>query len=331
MRTLLVTLIVSINIDIYICQREGEICENRKGEKGVCRLYLNCPYSISDVGPKGEIQGCNIEPLPLLCCQKSKPYTPFDENSLRLRKCREFHPNRTIIPPDAFLGGRDSIAKENPHMAVLGYGKPDDIQWQCGGSLISQEFVLTAAHCLYSRLGELKFVRLGELDLASTTDDADPQDFLVKRTYRHPSYNGVAKYHDIALVQLHQPAKLTAYVKPICLPITENITYMIPKAMGWGLTSLDACRKIYGTSFEFREGILDKLQLCANGGDIISDTCPGDSGGPLEIRNDQYEFSSFPEIVGITSFGKGCGLAAGVYTRVSPYVPWIEKIVWPNL
>ncbi|GJQ73803.1 hypothetical protein Trydic_g18743 [Trypoxylus dichotomus] len=197
--------------------------------------------------------------------------------------------------------------------------------------------------------GKLKFIRLGELDLASTTDDADPQDFLVKEVYPHPSYNGIAKYHDIGLVQLHQPAKLTAYVKPICLAISTYPNYSGPEAMGWGLTSLDGtpanilqagylrfvpneeCRKIYGTSFEFREGILDKLQICAQGVNPATDTCQGDSGGPLQIYNYLYEFNTFPEIVGITSFGKRCGLVAGVYTRVLPYVPWIEKIVWPNL
>lgn len=137
--------------------------------------------------------------------------------------------------------------------------------------------------------------------------------------------------------------------------------------MGWGLTSVggetakilqtgylafksyEDCRKVYGTAFDYKEGILEEFQVCADGGGEIRDTCQvkqkenfgvltsvlygnfqGDSGGPLELINSDYEFNYFPEIVGITSFGKSCGKVAGVYTKVKAYIPWIENIVWPN-
>lgn len=59
----------------------------------------------------------------------------------------------------------------------------------------------------------------------------------------------------------------------------------------------------------------------------------GDSGGPLQIYHEESEKNKcMYNIVGVTSFGQGCGLSKnhpGVYTRVSHYIQWIENIVWP--
>ncbi|KAI4459970.1 eg:bacr7a4.3 protein-related [Holotrichia oblita] len=266
-------------------------------------------------------------------------------------ECRDIYKNVKYrkYSSTGFIGGWNSIAKEHPHMALLGFGEPDNIQWLCGGALISLEFVLTAAHCLFSKInGDVKYVRVGELDISSTTDDADPQDFTIKKIYPHPNYTRTSKYHDIALLQLDKPAKLTDYVRPACLAVSEVPTYIFPQAMGWGLTSLtgetakilqtgylafvsyEKCRNVYKTGIGYRQGILEEFQVCADGGEVIRDTCQGDSGGPLQLENRDYEFNRFPEIVGITSFGKSCGKVPGVYTKVMPYIPWIEKIVWPN-
>lgn len=49
------------------------------------------------------------------------------------------------------VGGVDASAKEFPYMAALGYGEDSNLQWNCGGSLISENYVVTAAHCIYSR------------------------------------------------------------------------------------------------------------------------------------------------------------------------------------
>ncbi|GJQ73806.1 hypothetical protein Trydic_g18746 [Trypoxylus dichotomus] len=370
MRLVILTYVFSYCIGLETWLEEGELCKKRDGIKGICRHYLNCSSAIEEVFAKGRPEICSFRGIyPIVCCEENgscvndeppvfinrmknvrtdntRQYLHFDENSLSLQKCRKFHGEKHKI--HYFVGGRNSLAKEFPHMALLGYGDPNDIQWLCGGSLISEEFVLTAAHCLNTKLGQLKYIRLGELDLVSTTDDAEPQNFSIKQTYLYPYYTRSEKYHDIALVQLHQPAKLTDYVKPACLAVSSDLNNSLPQAMGWGLTSKDgkpanilqsgylrfvsneACRKTYGTSFEYKEGILDKFHICADGGGAGRDTCQGDSGGPLQITNYNYEFNIFPEIIGITSFGKDCGLVPSVYTKVLPYVLWIEGIVWPN-
>lgn len=131
----------------------------------------------------------------------------------------------------------------------------------------------------------MPFIRLGEFDLNSTTDDADPQDFTIKEIYPHPNYTLSSTKHDIALVRLDRSVRITAYVKPACIGITKNLTNEIPIVMGWTLTengsnsvnalksdflslvSNEKCGRIYGTS------IVDEFQICADGGGLKKDTC----------------------------------------------------------
>lgn len=75
----------------------------------------------------------------------------------------------------------------------------------------------------------------------------------------------------------------------------------------------------------FRNGVSES-QYCAFDPNGVNDSCDGDSGGPLQtIRND------VAKIVGIVSFGLGCGsMLPSIYTRVAYYLDWIESNVWPN-
>lgn len=81
---------------------------------------------------------------------------------------------------------------------------------------------------------------------------------------------------------------------------------------------------------QLSRNIDDETQICAGGKYNVSDTCKGDSGGPLMSENEW--FNVIRNVVGVTSFGKSCvikGMPA-VYTRVSRYLPWIEEIIWPG-
>lgn len=73
---------------------------------------------------------------------------------------------------------------------------------------------------------------------------------------------------------------------------------------------------------------ISESQYCAHDRPGRSDSCGGDSGGPLQIINPDVLLA---KIVGIVSFGIGCGSSLpGVYTRVAYYLDWIESHVWPN-
>lgn len=197
--------------------------------------------------------------------------------------------------------------------------------------------------------GFAQYVRLGELIISSTTDDSRPIDLNIIERILHHDYKIPSKYNDIALLKLEHPVTFSQYVRPACLAETFDIPSKTVIATGWGRTEyaemtsdhlqkvvLDqivqpSCNASYAPhlSRNLRRGIVEETQFCA-GSKLHRDTCQGDSGGPIQIRHSSI--SCMYTVVGITSFGIRCAETSlpGVYTRVYPYIDWIESIVWPQ-
>lgn len=149
--------------------------------------------------------------------------------------------------------------------------------------------ITTISFFFYSNT--IKYVRLGDLDIKSNTDNASPQQFTVKKTFIHPSYKSPNRYHDIALIQLDKKVKFTKYVIPACVGLSTDLNGTNPTVAGWGLTrrggdpanilqtapmayvSANVCRKTYPKSFALTRGIDDDLMICAGGGTNKTDTC----------------------------------------------------------
>lgn len=243
---------------------------------------------------------------------------------------------------DLIVGGEEARRGEFPHQALLGYPSESDprkIEFNCGGSLISKRYVLTAAHC--GNRGNPTVVRLAELDLV--IDDDEQVDFDVEQFIKHPKYSARRAYHDIALVKLEQDVYFTKMLRPACLWTGSNLNTSSALATGFGKTDFtgntsDILMKVqldifdstdcsfYASNRKLPQGIIDS-QICVGSLRGSQDTCQGDSGGPLEIVTDQKGCTF--HLIGVTSLGAACGLGSpSIYTRVSSYIDWIETTVW---
>jgi len=259
--------------------------------------------------------------------------------SVETSKC-EFNAAALIV------GGRPALPGEFPFMAAIGFktGHGSTLAFNCGGTLISERFVLTAAHCSQSRHGAPVKVRLGDLDLRRNDDGVTPVDVDIELILKHPNYVNQNKYNDIALIKLKQIVSFNKYIRPACLWNKNRQEHNVI-ATGWGKTDTDAdpseillkvnlevfdnkvCARAFPPNSNIPDGIVDTM-LCA--GDLKGerDTCSGDSGGPLFVTKKGNHCVAY--VMGVTSFGKFCAVKniPAVYTRVSSYINWIEKTVW---
>ncbi|KAL7828630.1 hypothetical protein SRHO_G00322640 [Serrasalmus rhombeus] len=249
---------------------------------------------------------------------------------------------RPTYPPvvSRVVGGDDVRANSWPWQASLQYLSGSRYYHTCGGTLISNQWVLTAAHCI----GSFTYrVYLGKHSLNSA-DEKGSVAIAPAKIIVHEQWDSYRIRNDIALIKLQTAVQFSDTIQAACLPPAGDV---LPNGFpcyvtGWGRLwtggpLADILQQAllpvvdYATCSQpdWWGDLVTEKMVCA-GGDGLLASCNGDSGGPLNCQRSDGTW----DVQGVVSFGSSLGCnypkKPSVFTRVASYIDWINKVMASN-
>ncbi|XP_029383594.1 chymotrypsin-like protease CTRL-1 [Echeneis naucrates] len=231
------------------------------------------------------------------------------------------------------VGGENATAGSWPWQVSIHFRESHT----CGGTVISDQWVLTAAHCILTSSPAEWTLYFGRVTQSGPNVNEEMRS--VSTIIVHPDYNDTLFDNDIALMRLSNPLTFTDFIRPICLASNSSQVYnsTLCWTTGWGRFGRDEPPAdvlqevqipVIGNnecSCRYRpvqEANISGNMICA--GQENKGACQGDSGGPLQCKSGSKWIQT-----GITSFGVPCARAEfpEVYARVSQFQTWIKDKV----
>jgi len=348
-----------VDFDTRSIENYGAQCTSQRGWTGSCVYYQRCRRSSYSYSATCGLNG-------LVCCKgrrssssSQNSFTRRTTTSAPRRRTTTTRRSSSIFssppssetcglggPTENIFGGKEAGGRFPFMVAIITKRTGSNF---CGGVMITRQHVLTAAHCFDRRNWRDLDVRIGQYDLEEDEEpgtEANIRNVKIHERYEPNGKNGrISPVNDIAIITLDRIVT-SRKVTMICLPSTSRDVTRLkdkPLAAGWGVsrrtrqgkaeTKLrfatldvfrhDQCRQKYikflGDGIEINDSM-----VCA--GSDVTDTCRGDSGGPLMYNTNwtQYRW----EIYGLVSFGPTiCANPdyPGVFTRVDKHLDWIKR------
>ncbi|XP_075056136.1 coagulation factor X [Mixophyes fleayi] len=246
------------------------------------------------------------------------------------------NPETDDDPNTRIVGGKDCKFGECPWQAVLISENNDPF---CGGTILSKQFILTAAHCM----NQTKYFKVVVGDLNRLKHEGTESTHKVEKIIVHPKFVKETYDFDIAVIKLKEAINFTDNIIAACLPDPDFAEQVLVKGeaglvSGFGrihergvqATKLQKLQVPYisrETCIQSSKHRITENMFCAGYNTELKDACQGDSGGPHVT---QYKDVFF--VTGIVSWGEGCAQQGkyGIYTKVSNLHKWLKGVLKRN-
>ncbi|XP_017310654.1 plasma kallikrein [Ictalurus punctatus] len=335
------------NIDFFAYDNRHFITDTSEACREICTADPYCQfytYALSSFHDRDYRHRCYVKQVMILPRPEKVVYMHGVISGFSLRNCNTGEDEYT-----ANLGTANCGKSDDNKARIFGGSDASTGSWPwqvslqrrkkhiCGGSIIANRWILTAAHCLSLPYTQFS-VRVGLTKLSEAGTEYEWENIIT-----HPNYSTSSFQNDIALIKLKKTITFNNIVRPVCLmEAGKEARFLEEKCTvtGWGrlnsgsfpdilqeaqvpLMSSEVCAKVLSKEDLEPYKVLSS-NLCAGYPEGEIDTCDGDSGGPLVCKDGSTWY-----LTGLTSWGVDCARPniPGVYTRVSYYIPWIRSVI----